>query len=145
MMFTSALLGLFLSAFVAATLLPAQSELALAGLLIGGMEPVWLFVAVATLGNVLGSCVNWLLGRFFNHFQDRSWFPIKRNRLQKAELWYRKYGRWTLLLSWAPVIGDPLTLVAGLLREPFGFFVLIVFIAKLARYIVVAATALQLA
>ena len=130
--------GLFLAAFVAATLLPAQSELALAGLLAAGHKPVWLLVAAATAGNILGSAVNWLLGRCCVRFQDKRWFPVKKEKLNKARTWYRTYGRWSLLLSWAPVIGDPLTLVAGLLREPFASFILIVGLAKLARYLVVA-------
>ena len=144
-MSVAALSGLFLSAFIAATLLPAQSELVLAGMIAGGMQPVWLLVLTATLGNVLGSVVNWLLGRFFSQLQNRSWFPVKKEHLQRAEKWYHKYGRWSLLLSWAPVIGDPLTLAAGLLREPLPFFLAIVGAAKLIRYLVVALAALQLA
>ena len=126
----AALWGLFLAAFAAATLLPAQSELALAGLLATGHKPVWLLIAVAAAGNTLGAA-------------DRRWFPVKKKSLGKAETWYRRYGRWSLLLSWAPVIGDPLTLAAGLLREPFGSFSLIVGLAKLGRYLVVAGAALR--
>ena len=138
-----ALWGLFFSAFTAATLLPAQSELVLAGLLVSGKGPIWLLLGVATLGNTLGSAVNWLLGRFFQRFRDRRWFPVKGQTLAKAEGWYHKYGRWSLLMSWAPFIGDPLTLAAGLLREPFFSFIAIVGVAKLARYLVVAGVALQ--
>ena len=76
-------------------------------------------------------------------FQDRTWFPIKRNSLAKAEAWYGKYGRWSLLLSWMPVVGDPITLVAGILREPFLSFIAIVAVAKTVRYIVVALITLQ--
>lgn len=138
-----ALWGLFLAAFVAATLLPAQSELALAGLLAAGHKPVWLLIGVATLGNSLGSAVNWLLGRFCSRFRNRPWFPVKEKNLIRAQGWYQKYGRWSLLLSWAPLIGDPLTLAAGLLREPFPSFMAIVAAAKLARYLAVAAVALS--
>lgn len=131
--------GLFLAAFVAATLLPAQSELVLSTLLLsGGHSPFWL-IAVATAGNVLGAAVNWLLGRYFHHCRDRRWFPVKGESLAKAERWYGRYGRWTLLLSWMPVIGDPLTLVAGLLKEPLPSFLLLVTVAKLGRYLAVAA------
>jgi membrane protein YqaA with SNARE-associated domain len=136
-------LSLFFAAFIAATLLPAQSELVLAGLLALGEQPVWALIAVATAGNVLGSGTNWLLGRYLMHCRDRRWFPIKRSSLDKAEAWYRKYGRWSLLLSWAPFIGDPLTVIAGVLREPFASFCLIVLVAKLGRYLVVTAIALQ--
>ncbi|MBQ3059024.1 MAG: DedA family protein [Desulfovibrio sp.] len=134
--------GLFLAAFAAATLLPAQSELALGALLAAGHKPVWLLVSMATLGNTLGSAVNWLLGRTCLHFADRAWFPIRPAQLERAAGWYHRYGRWSLLLSWAPVIGDPLTLAAGMLRERFVFFILVVSAAKLVRYLVVAAAAL---
>jgi len=135
--------GLFFSAFIAATIFPAQSEFVLAGMLTKSVVPVWILIGVATVGNTLGSATNWILGRFFNCYRDKPWFPVKGDPLAKAEIWYRKYGRWTLLLSWAPFIGDPLTLAAGLLREPFLSFILIVAIAKLTRYLVVAAIVLQ--
>lgn len=105
--------------------------------------PLWAMIAAASLGNTLGSATNWLLGRFFIHYQDRSWFPIKRNSLARAEAWYGKYGRWSLLLSWMPVVGDPITLVAGILREPFPSFIAIVAVAKTLRYIMVALITLQ--
>lgn len=130
--------GLFTSALLAATLLPAQSELVLAGLLYAGKQPAWALLAVASVGNVLGSAINWLLGRYLEHFQDRRWFPIKPPALDKAASWYHRYGRWSLLLSWVPIIGDPLTLAAGVLREPFFSFLAIVTVAKLARYLVLA-------
>jgi membrane protein YqaA with SNARE-associated domain len=136
-------LSLFAAAFLAATLLPAQSELALAGLLVLGEQPAWALIAAATAGNVLGSGTNWLLGRCCARFQDKGWFPASGASLDKAAAWYRKYGRWSLLLSWAPVIGDPLTVIAGVLREPFASFCCIVLVAKLGRYLVVAAIALQ--
>ncbi|ALN57358.1 MULTISPECIES: YqaA family protein [Lysobacter] len=135
-------LGLFLIAFIAATLLPAQSEAALAAAIVEGYAP-WLLVAVATVGNVLGSAVNWWLGRELNRFGDRRWFPVKPAQLARARGWYGRYGRWSLLLSWVPVIGDPLTLVAGVMREPLRTFVPLVAFAKLARYLVVAAVALR--
>ncbi len=134
-------LGLFAVSFIAATLLPAQSEAVLAAMVLSGHGPVWLLVIVASAGNVLGSLVNWVLGRFINHVQHRRWFPVRPDALARAEIWYRRYGRWSLLLSWAPVIGDPLTLVAGVLRETLSWFLLLVTIAKLGRYIVVAALA----
>ena len=134
--------ALFLSAFSAATLLPAQSELVLSGLMLSGEQPIWALIAVASVGNTLGAVVNWLLGRGVHHFSGRRWFPLKRANLAKAERWYGKYGRWSLLLCWAPVIGDPLTLAAGLLRESFWPFALLVALAKTARYLVVAALVL---
>jgi len=139
----AALWGLFFSAFIAATIFPAQSELVLAGMLVKNAAPVWILIGVATIGNTLGSTTNWVLGRFFTSYRDRRWFPVKGDSLVRAEVWYRKYGRWTLLLSWVPFIGDPITLAAGFLRERLLFFILIVAAAKLARYLVVAAVALQ--
>ena len=133
--------GLFMAALVAATLLPAQSEAVLAGLLIGGAHPVWLLLTVATAGNVLGSVLNWAAGRYLMHFSDRRWFPVSRARLDQAAAWYGKWGRLSLLGSWVPVIGDPLTLAAGVLREPLWRFALIVTIAKGGRYLVVAGIA----
>ena len=130
--------GLFAVAFVAATLLPAHSEVALVGLLLSGHYSPWLLVAVASAGNILGSCVNWVLGRFAERLRDRKWFPVSPRALDKAQGWYRRYGRWSLLLSWAPVIGDPLTVAAGFLREPLWSFLILVAIAKTARYAVLA-------
>lgn len=137
--------GLFFSAFVAASIFPAQSELFLAGALANQSAPFWAIIAAASIGNTLGSATNWLLGRFFLHYQDRRWFPINRDKLARAEAWYAKYGRWSLLLSWAPIVGDPITLVAGILREPFSSFIVIVAVAKTLRYLVVALITLQFA
>ena len=137
--FLAAYIGLFTASFLAATLLPAQSEAVLFGLLTTGAYPVWLLLLVASFGNVLGSCVNWLLGMGLSRFEGRRWFPVRRESLRKAEAWYHRYGRWTLLLSWVPIIGDPLTVVAGMLREPFPIFLLLVTLAKTSRYLVIAA------
>ena len=142
MLFSSAYLGLFLSAFGAATLLPLQSETVLVALLLGGVHITWMLLVVATLGNVLGSWVNWLLGRSLQHYRKRRWFPVNDARLAQAQGWYAKYGRWSLLLSWMPVIGDPLTLIAGVMREPLWRFLLLVSLAKGARYTVLAALTL---
>ena len=136
--------SLFLTALVAATILPAQSEAVLAGLLLTGDYPVWALLAVASAGNVLGSVINWLLGRGIERFRDRRWFPVKPDALARAERWYRRYGRWSLLLSWVPIIGDPLTEIAGVMREPLPMFLLLVTIAKVGRYLVLAAVTLGL-
>jgi membrane protein YqaA with SNARE-associated domain len=135
--------GLFFVAFLAATILPAQSELGLAGLVLSGDHSVVLLVAVASAGNVLGAVVNWGLGRGIERFAGRRWLPVTPQRLERASGWYRRHGRWSLLLSWAPVIGDPLTVAAGVLREPLASFLILVAIAKTGRYIAVAALALS--
>ncbi len=137
------LAGLFLAAFLAATLLPAQSEAVLVGLLLKGDVAPWLLVAAASLGNVLGAVVNWLLGRFIERFRHRRWFPVTDAQLGRAQRWYRRFGRWSLLFSWLPIIGDPLTVVAGALREPLWSFVLLVAIGKVARYVALALATLR--
>jgi membrane protein YqaA with SNARE-associated domain len=130
--------GLFLAAFLAATIFPAQSEFVLIGMLMNGnFSPSALFV-VASIGNILGSCVNYMIGLGLAGTRTLDRF-INAERRQQAERWYRKYGRWSLLLSWAPIIGDPLTIVAGLCRDRFLFFVGIVSIAKAGRYAVIMA------
>lgn len=134
--------GLFIAAFVAATLLPMQSEAALVAALLAGAWPPWLLVAVAGLGNVLGSLVNWGLGRGIDRFRDRAWFPVSPAALDRAGAWYRRFGKWSLLGSWLPIVGDPLTVVAGVLREPLPIFLALVTIAKLGRYLVLAAVTL---
>src|SRR5438874_1162008 len=136
--------GLFLTAFAAATILPLQSEAVLAGLLLADQHSPAALVLVATIGNVLGSVVNWLLGRGIDRFRDRKWFPASPTMLDRAATRYHRYGRWSLLMSWAPVIGDPLTVVAGVLREPLWSFLAIVTIAKAGRYLVLAAATLGL-
>ncbi len=133
-----AYLGLFASAFIAATLLPMQSEAVLVALLLNGKHPVVTLLIVATVGNVLGSVVNWYLGRFLLRFKDRSWFPASAPQLARAQKWYQRYGRWSLLGSWLPLIGDPLTVVAGILREPLPSFIILVTLAKGTRYLILA-------
>lgn len=142
MLTLSAYLGLFLSALGAATLLPLQSESVLVALLLSGTYVPWMLVAIASAGNVLGALLNWLLGRYLEHFRHKAWFPVSEARLQQAQRGYARYGRWSLLLSWMPVIGDPLTLVAGVMRERVWIFLLIVSLAKTARYAVLAALTL---
>jgi membrane protein YqaA with SNARE-associated domain len=131
-------LGLFGVAMLAATLVPMQSEVVLTGLLLAGNEPPAALVAVASVGNILGSAINWWLGRSIERYKDKKWFPIKPDSLARAEKWYHHYGRWSLLLSWAPIIGDPLTMIAGILREPLWSFLIIVAIAKIGRYSIIA-------
>ncbi len=137
-----AYLGLFLSALIAATILPMQSEAVLVGLLLNANHPALLLLLVATFGNVLGSVINWYLGRFLLRFKDKRWFPSSDAQLRRAQLWYRRFGRWSLLASWLPVVGDPLTIVAGLMREPLGPFLLLVTLAKGTRYVILAAAVL---
>ena len=135
-------LGLFLAAFVAATILPMQSEAALVGLLLADIHPIWVLVGVASIGNVAGSVVNWLLGRGIERFRDGRWFPVGPAALDRAQGWYHRHGKWSLLLSWMPIVGDPLTVVAGVAREPFAVFLALVTVAKVGRYLVLTAATL---
>jgi membrane protein YqaA with SNARE-associated domain len=130
------LFGVFSAAFLSATLLAGVSEAAL--LLAAGQPDARLFplFLAATAGNVLGAVVNFALGRFLLRFENSGWFPVSRANRQKAEALFGRYGRLVLLLSWLPVIGDPLTLAAGLLRTPFPVFLVYVTIGKAARYAV---------
>ena len=134
-------LSLFISAFAAATILPAQSEALLAYQVSIPPDAVVQLIAVATLGNVLGATFNWWLGRLTENLRAKKWFPVNEKQLQKAERFYGRYGRYSLLLSWVPIIGDPITIVAGILREPLLSFVLLVTIAKCARYVFVVGLA----
>ena len=130
--------GLFSAAVIAATLLPFYSELALVGLLAAGYDawPLWFW---ATAGNTLGAVVNYVLGRWLMHWQDRSWFPFKRSQIGPAERWYARWGIWSLLLAWLPVGGDALTFIAGLMRAPFWLFWVLTAAGKGGRYAVVLA------
>jgi len=130
-------LGLFWNAFLAATLLPAFSELALAGLLKAEMGTPSVLLFFATAGNVAGSVVNWGMGRSLNRFQHRRWFPFKAEKLQRAQAQFARFGYWSLLFSWLPIVGDPLTLVAGMLRTPFFLFLPLVITGKALRYAVI--------
>lgn len=126
-------IGLFLSAFLAATVLPAYSEILFAGLLSAGYDPLalWLW---ASAGNTLGSVVNWAMGRYLLHFQDRAWFPFKPHRLGQAQRWFQRFGVWTLLFAWLPVGGDALTFIAGIMRIHFPVFLVLTAIGKATRY-----------
>ena len=125
---------LFGSAFLAATILPFYSEVLLYALLREGGDPLVL-VVVATLGNTLGAVVNWVLGLYLLHFQDRRWFYFSREQIDAAQKWYQRYGFWSLLFAWMPVGGDALTLIAGIMKVRLWLFLLLVGTGKALRYI----------
>jgi len=130
-------LSLFVSAFLAATLLPFSSEVLLATYILSGeYNLMWLWIW-ATLGNVTGSVVNWVLGRYFIQLVARSRFLFSQSEIDKAQDLFLKYGVWTLLLAWLPVVGDPLTFIAGVFRVPILLFIVLVFLGKGSRYFVV--------
>ena len=135
-------ISLFLSAFFAATIFPAQSELVLLYLLQDLSNSVIFLLLVATVGNVLGAVVNYGLGYYVHRFKDRRWFPASPQQLEKAQRAYARWGRYSLLASWVPFIGDPITVVAGVLRDRFTVFLALVTVAKAGRYLVLAALTL---
>jgi membrane protein YqaA with SNARE-associated domain len=130
----SGYLGLFLTAFLAATILPMSSETLLAGMAVSGTFNGSLLLLAASTGNVLGAIVNWFLGRFILRWQDKRWFPVKPGELERAGKFFNRFGVWALLLAWVPFVGDPLTVLAGVMRTPFWLFVTLVTIGKAGRY-----------
>ena len=130
-------LSLFAISFLAATILPFSSELTLAGLMATSSYDNSLLLIVASLGNVLGSVVNWILGFYSRNLAKKKWFPFKDEQIERSSKWFNKFGRWSLLFSWVPIIGDPLTLAAGLLRVKFVEFLILVTIGKVSRYLVI--------
>ena len=139
----AAYVGLFLAALAAGSILPVPSEAALVAMILTSDDPAWIAVAVATLGNVTGSVINWFMGRGIERLRGTRWFPASEASIERAGRWYHKYGRWSLLLSFIPIIGDPLTIIAGVLKESLWFFMIVVTIAKLGRYVAVAALTLS--
>ena len=138
----TALGGLMIAAFLAATPLPMQSEAVFVALQLAGTAPVWLMVLAAGLANTAGSAVTWAMGRGLRALEGR--FTAPAAQLARAEAFYSRWGRWSLLLSWAP-LGDVLCFVAGVLRVPLWQFLLIVGFAKTARYALLAAATAGLA
>jgi membrane protein YqaA with SNARE-associated domain len=130
-------LSLFAISFLAATILPFSSELTLAGLVTTSNYDNLLLLIVASLGNVLGSVVNWILGFYSRNLSTKRWFPVKDKQIEKSSKWFNRFGRWSLLFAWVPVIGDPLTLAAGLLRVKFIEFLILVTIGKVSRYLII--------
>jgi membrane protein YqaA with SNARE-associated domain len=131
------------SAFLAATIAPAQSELVLAALLAEGAHSTPLLLLAATVANTLGSVVNWALGRALTGPAARRWVPIAPERLERARRLYERWGAWSLLLAWVPFIGDPLTIAAGAMRLRLVLFVPLVAAGKAARYAALAYAVLQ--
>ena len=126
---------LWVHSFAAATLLPIGSEPTLLYLLEVGQSPLWVLV-IATTGNTAGAVVNWLLGRYLLHYQQSPWFPVKEKSLDKAQQLFERRGLWVLLLAWLPIIGDPLTLIGGIMKVNLIPFVVLVGLGKCLRYMV---------
>ncbi|MDO9270957.1 MAG: YqaA family protein [Methylobacter sp.] len=135
--------GLFGVSFLAATLIPFYSEVALVGLLANGYDP-WLLWLFASVGNTLGAVVNWLLGRYLLHFENSRWFPFKISTLHRYQRWYQHFGVWSLLLSWLPAGGDALTFIAGIMKVRLGIFLILVGVGKGLRYALIIALSEQI-
>ena len=130
-------LSLFGISFLAATILPFSSELSLAGFISTSNFNNLLLLIAASLGNILGSVVNWFIGFYSRNFTSKKWFPFNELQITTSSKWFEKFGKWSLLFAWVPILGDPLTLVAGLLRVKFLDFIILVAIGKVSRYLVV--------
>ncbi|OIN13750.1 YqaA family protein [Oceanisphaera psychrotolerans] len=134
----------FASSLIAATIAPFYSEVVLAAVLTRQPDAAMLLWALASVGNTLGSVINWWLGKYLLHYRHKRWFPIKDKQLERAQRWFQRFGVWSLLLAWAPVGGDALTFIAGIMRVRLALFVLLVFIGKGLRYLIVIYFAEQL-
>ena len=130
-------IALFFISFFAATILPVSSEITLFGMLSLGTYNKLLLLFFASIGNILGSCVNWYLGIHVLRFQSKKWFPFPSTQLNNYSNLFKKYGAWSLLFSWVPIIGDPLTFVSGVFKTNFTKFLILVSIGKVTRYIAV--------
>jgi membrane protein YqaA with SNARE-associated domain len=130
------LLGLFLSSLISSTLLPGGSEAYLAWLVSDGEISVWVLMAVATLGNTLGGAITYGMGRLV-----AMRYPFKlldKNKHQRAKRWFEKAGSSVLLLSWLPVVGDPLCFVAGWLKVNAVLGIFFIALGKAIRYMLIA-------
>ena len=115
--------------------MPLSSEIVLTTMLLTNLFEKNILLIIASSGNILGSIFNWYLGKKITIFQDRKWFPVSPEQLNKSQKYFQKYGLWSLLLAWVPVIGDPLTLLAGVLKVRFSIFFILVSISKISRYV----------
>ncbi len=134
---TPSLPALFVLSFLASTILPVGSEWLLIAMIVQGFSPPQL-VLTASLGNFLGACTTYLIGIWGSDFIIRKILRTDEKQLARAGKVYEKYGIWSLLFSWLPVVGDPLCLLAGIFRARFGHFFLLVFTGKFLRYTVLA-------
>ena len=131
-------LSLFTISFLAATILPFSSELMLASMLSIENYNRTLLITFSSLGNILGSVFNWVLGFYFIKLQNKKWFPFNQEQISKSSQWFEKYGKWSLLFAWVPIIGDPLTFVAGTMKTKFFIFLILVSIGKISRYLFIS-------
>ena len=128
-------LSLFVVSFLSATIFPASSELTLIGLISMNTYNTFSLLSAASLGNIMGSALNWFLGFYILRYINKKWFPFSQDQIDRASSWFKRFGIWSLLFAWLPFIGDPLTLIAGILRIKFIFFIILVGVGKILRYL----------
>jgi membrane protein YqaA with SNARE-associated domain len=132
---------MFSAALIAGTILPflpGSSELVLAGFLAAGQGDPWILVASASMGNIIGSIINYFIGRYVSGLAGRRWFPVTEAQMERASIRFNRYGVWILLMSWLPAAGDVITIVAGFLRTDFKLFLVLISIGKFFRYFAIA-------
>ncbi len=136
-------LYLFLLSFVAATVIPLGSEWLLVALLLKPLDPVTLLFS-ATIGNFLGACTTYLIAIYCTPLIAEKVLRISEASFARASSLYKSYGSWSLLLSWLPIIGDPLCFIGGAFKVPFIRFAVLVFTGKFARYAFITAATLSI-
>jgi len=130
-------ISIFFLSFLAATIIPFSSEVGLFSYIAVGKFNNELLLIFASLGNILGSCVNYILGLYIIKFKTKSWFPFKDNQILKATNWFNRFGVYSLFFAFLPIVGDPLTLIAGMFRVSFIKFIILVSFGKILRYLLI--------
>jgi membrane protein YqaA with SNARE-associated domain len=130
--------GLFVASFLAATILPFSSEAILVGMALGPWSTLSLW-SVASIGNWLGGMSSYGLGRLGDLERIARWLRTDPKKAQRLQGWVERQGYWAALLTWLPVIGDPLAIALGLGKAPWVPVTILMFIGKAARYAVVLA------
>jgi len=130
-------ISIFFLSFFAATIIPFSSEVGLVSYMALGKFNNELLLIFASLGNILGSCINYILGLFIINFKTKSWFPFKDNQIIKATDWFNRFGVYSLFFAFLPIVGDPLTLVAGIFRVSFLKFIIFISLGKILRYLLI--------
>ena len=133
------LLGLFIGCALSATVVPFSSEAIFAAALLTD-HPRWLLIVVAGAGNTMGGMVSFLMGWLVKWKWLEKWFRVKREKLERMSAKVSRYGVWAALLTWLPVIGDPIAIAMGLMRTSPWKTALLMFVGKALRYAAVAGT-----
>ena len=128
-------INLILISFLAATILPFSSEILLSAMVATDNYNLILLLIFASLGNISGSIINFILGKKILILKDKKWFPVSPTQLSRSQFIFNKYGVWSILLAWVPIIGDPITILSGTLNVNFFKFLLLVSISKISRYV----------